>query len=263
MKFINELKCIPIALLIFGVCNVTNGQGIEAIAEVFAAENIKGTLIVADADGNHLHVFNEDRSREQFSPASTFKIPNTLIALKADVVMSKESPFTWDGTAKGREAWNKNHTLESAFAVSCVWCYQEIARDVGSDRYVVDLAGLDYGNQEIGERVDMFWLNGDLKISAVEQIEFLSAMLNYDVPYTHEHVDLVKEIMLIEKTDDYSLYAKAGWTGPGLHTGWYVGYVETGDDVLLFAMNIEMDKAEQAGLRKELTVRSLQALGIL
>jgi beta-lactamase class D len=238
-------------------------QDVDVVAEVFAAENIEGTIIVATPDGTPIHVFNVDRSEIQYSPASTFKIPNTLIGLKADVVTSKESPFTWDGTAKGREAWNKDHTLESAFAVSCVWCYQEIARDVGSERYVVDLAGLDYGNQEIGERVDMFWLNGDLKISAVEQIEFLSAMLNYDVPYTHEYVDLVKEIMLIEKTDDYSLYAKAGWTGSGLHTGWYVGYVEKGDDVLLFAMNMEMDKAEQAGLRKGLTLKALGALGIL
>lgn len=248
-------------LVIFGNCAF--GQDIDVVAEVFAAENIEGTFIVADATGKHLQVFNEERSQVQFSPASTFKIPNTLIALKAEVVTSKESPFTWDGAANGRDAWNKDHTLESAFRVSCVWCYQEIARDVGSDRYVVDLAGLDYGNQEIGDRVDMFWLNGDLTISAAEQIEFLSAMLNYDVPYTREHVDLVKEIMLIEKTADYALYAKAGWTGSGLHTGWYVGYVEKGDDVWLFAMNMEMDQAEQAGLRKELTVRSLEALGML
>jgi len=263
VKFLNELKCIPVALALSGACNMANGQGVEAVAEVFASANIEGTLIVANADGEHLHVFNEDRSREEYSPASTFKIPNTLIALKADVVTSKASPFTWDGEAKGRDAWNKNHTLESAFEVSCVWCYQEIARDVGSDRYVVDLAGLDYGNQEIGEKVDMFWLNGDLTISAAEQIEFLSALLNYEVPYSRDQVELVKEIMLVDQTDDYALYAKAGWTGPGLHTGWYVGYVETGDDVRLFAMNMEMDKAELAGLRKGLTLRSLAALGIL
>lgn len=264
MKFSGMLKRLSVVLAILvGLGNTANGQGIEAIAEVFSSANIEGTLIVADSDGKHIQVFNEDRSREQFSPASTFKIPNTLIALDAGVVTSKASPFQWDGESKGRDAWNKDQTLESAFRVSCVWCYQEIARDVGNEPYVTYLAGIDYGNQDIGVQVDMFWLNGDLKISAAEQIEFLSAMVNYDVPYTHEKIDLVKEIMLVEQTDDYALYAKAGWTGSGLHTGWYVGYVETGGDVLLFAMNMEMDKAEQAGLRKGLTLRALAALGIL
>jgi beta-lactamase class D len=239
------------------------GQDITDVADIFAAENIEGTLVVATADGMPVHVFNEARSRVQFCPASTFKIPNTLIALAAGVATSKETRYTWDGENKGRPAWNQDQTLESAFRVSCVWCYQEIARDVGSDRYITDLAGLDYGNQDIGEEVDMFWLNGDLKISAAEQIEFLSAMLNYEVSYQREHVDLVKDIMLVEKTDEYSLRAKAGWTGPALHTGWYVGYVEKGDEVWLFAMNMELENVELAGLRKDLTVRSLEALGIL
>jgi len=258
----------PVRMICAAVVLVTSGgqvlsQDTNVVADVFASANIDGTLIVADANGKHLHVFNEDRSREQYSPASTFKIPYSLIALDAGVVTSKESAFTWDGSEKGREAWNKDQTLESAFRVSCVWCYQEIARDVGSDHYVSYLAGIDYGNQEIGDRVDLFWLTGVLKISAAEQIEFLSAMLNYDVPFRREYVDLVKEIMLVEKTAAYSLYAKSGWTGPGLHTGWFVGYVETEGDVLLFAMNMEMDKAELAGLRKGLTLRSLAALGIL
>jgi len=253
-----------VVVAIFGVIgNAVNSQGIDAVADLFAAENIVGTLIVATADGTPVHVFNEGRSREQFSPASTFKIPNTLIALDAAVVTSKESPFTWDGNDKRRPAWNRNQTLESAFRVSCVWCYQEIAREVGSDRYATDLKSLKYGNQQIGDRVDMFWLNGDLQISASEQIKFLSAMVNYELPYKREHVDLLKSIMLVERTADYSVYAKAGWTGSELHTGWYVGYVEKGDDVWLFAMNMRMDRAEQSGLRKELTLKSLNALGVL
>jgi beta-lactamase class D len=250
-------------MMLGGTGNLANGQGVDAVAEVFQVENVIGTLVVATADGSPVYVLNEDRSRVQFSPASTFKIPNTLIALDAGVVTSKKSSFTWDGTDKGRSAWNKDQSLESAFRVSCVWCYQEIARDVGGDRYVTDLESLKYGNQDIGSQVDMFWLNGDLKISAMEQIAFLSELYNSSVPFKREHVDLVKSIMLVEETADYSHYAKSGWTGPTQHIGWYVGYVEKGDDVWLFAMNMRMDRAEQAGLRKELTVRSLRALGLL
>lgn len=261
MKLPSKIIIAAVTLVISS--GLALGQDTDVVAEVFAAENVEGTLIIARADGTPLHVFNAERSRTRFSPASTFKIPNTLIALDAGVVTSKESPFSWDGSEKGREAWNQDQTLESAFRISCVWCYQEIARDVGSAQYAPYLAGINYGNQEIGDRVDMFWLNGDLKISAAEQISFLSAMFNYEVPYTRNHVDLVKEIMLVEQTADYSLYAKSGWTGAGLHTGWFVGYIEKGNDVWLFAMNMDMDKVEQARLRKDLTVRSLQALKII
>ena len=256
-------KILVAIVMIGGTSHVAFGQGVDVVADVFTAENIVGTLVVATVDGTPVHVFNEDRSSIQFSPASTFKIPNTLISLDAGVVSSKTTPFTWDGAEKGRAAWNKDQTLESAFRVSCVWCYQEMARDVGSERYVTDLNSMAYGNQNIGERVDMFWLNGDLLISAKDQIDFLSAMVNYDVPYSREHVDLIKDIMLVEQTADYAIHAKAGWTGPGLYTGWYVGYVEKNDAVWLFAMNMHMDRAEQSGLRKELTVRSLRALGII
>lgn len=264
VKSVVEFTSLLVVLAIFGgIARSANGQDVDAVAEVFVAENIIGTFVVATADGAPVYIYNDERSRVQFSPASTFKIPNTLFALDAGVVTSKESSFTWDDKDKGRPAWNSNQTLESAFRVSCVWCYQEIARNIGSDRYVTDLNSIAYGNQNIGEHVDLFWLNGDLLISAWEQVQFLSAMVNYDVPYSREHVDLVKDIMLIEQSADYSLRAKAGWTGPKLHTGWYVGYVEKDDEVWLFAMNMRMDGVEQAGLRKELAVRSLHALGLL
>lgn len=235
----------------------------EPLARVFQAEGVVGTLVVASADGEVLHMHNAERAETRFSPASTFKIPNTLIALDAGVVTSKATTFTWDRSDKGLPAWNRDQTLESAFKVSCVWCYQEIARSIGSERYKTALAGIEYGNQKLGDHVDQFWLNDDLQISAHEQIAFLRKLMDYSLPYRREHVDIVKDIMLAERTADYSLYAKTGWTGAKLGVGWYVGYVEKGDKVWLFAMNMRMDRAEQAALRKELTTRSLRALGIL
>jgi len=243
--------------------NAQDSAGIDAIAKVFAAEDVTGTIVVASADIDLVYVYNDARSATRFSPASTFKIPNTLIALDATVVTSAESKFTWDGTARGVPAWNKDQTLRSALQVSCVWCYQEIARAVGSERYADALAAMDYGNRQLGRHVDQFWLNGDLQISAVEQIAFLRKLLDYSLPFQRQHVDILKAIMLVEQSADYTLYAKSGWTGAELHVGWYVGFVEKGEDTWLFAMNMRMYKAEQAALRKDLTIRSLRALGII
>ncbi len=236
---------------------------IDSVARVFEAAGVVGTIVVAAVDGNRRYVYNDQRSNTRFSPASTFKIPNTLIALDAAVVTSADSTFKWDGTERGVQAWNKDQTLQSALQVSCVWCYQEIAREVGTDRYTAALAAMDYGNQQLGEQVDQFWLNGDLLISANEQITFLRKLLDYSLPYRREHIDILKSIMLVEQATNYTLYAKTGWTGAELHVGWYVGYIEKRDETWLFAMNMRMDRAEQAALRKDLTIQSLRALGII
>jgi beta-lactamase class D len=234
-----------------------------SVADIFESEGVAGTLVVATADGSILYVHDDEKSRMRYSPASTFKIPNTLIALDTAVVTSADSPFKWDGADKGSAAWNHDQTLQTAFAVSCVWCYQEIARNIGARHYASELAALGYGNQQIGQHVDQFWLNGDLQISAMEQIDFLKKLYDYSLPYQRGHIDTVKSIMLEEQTDDYRLYAKSGWTGPRLHVGWYVGFIEKDASTWLFAMNFSMADAGQAGLRKALTIRSLQALGIL
>lgn len=233
------------------------------LAALFAEHGVTGTLVVESLQGDVTYVHNPERASERFSPASTFKIPNTLIALRKGVVDSKDSAFTWDGTDRGVPQWNQDQTLESAFRVSCVWCYQEIAREVGADTYRAALRDLNYGSARIGDAVDQFWLNGDLTISAWEQIEFLRSFVNAETGDAAATIELVKDIMLVETTDAGSLHAKSGWTGRDLHTGWYVGFVVTAGRTWLFAMNMELTDASRAPLRQQLTTEALQTLGLL
>jgi len=128
---------------------------------------------------------------------------------------------------------------------------QEMARNIGRKRYESALAMLDYGNQSIGGEVDAFWLNGNLQISALEQIEFLRKLSQYAVPFRRKHVD------------SHSIYAKTGWAATTPQVAWYVGFVTKGDETWLFAMNMRVDRPEQAELRKELTIRSLRLLEII
>lgn len=88
---------------------------IEAIDDLFRSEGVVATFVAEAADGGTVFIYNDSRSSVRFSPASTFKIPNTLIALDTRAVASKASIFEWDGTDKGMQQWNQDHTLESAF----------------------------------------------------------------------------------------------------------------------------------------------------
>jgi len=233
------------------------------VSDIFQSEGITGTFVAASVSGDVVHTHDDSRSTKQFSPASTFKIPNTLIALDLGIVESAASIFLWDGTDRGVEGWNKDQTFASAFKVSCVWCYQEIAREVGADHYKRALAELDYGNRTIGDLVDWFWLNGSLQISAVEQIAFLRKLFNDELPFRREHIDILREMMVTQRTEQHTIYAKTGWAATEPQVAWYVGVVESGDDTWLFAMNMQVDEPEKAALREELAIRSLQVLGII
>jgi beta-lactamase class D len=235
----------------------------DKIADVFEEAGVTGAMVVETLSGTSVARYKPERLATRFSPASTFKIPNSLIALDLGVVDSAESTFTWDGSDKGREQWNQDQTLRSAYQVSCVWCYQEIARDVGAAAYHRALVRLDYGNREIGDAVDQFWLNGSLAISADEQIRFLRRLLNNEAGYSEQDLVVLRDIMRVEQAEDLQVYSKTGWTGPRLAVGWNVGYVTTDEGTFLFAMNMHMDQVSQAPLRASLTMDALRALGIL
>ncbi len=56
------------------------------------------------------------------------------------------------------------------------------------------------------------------------------------------------------------LRAKTGWEG---RYGWYVGYVETKNDVWFFAMNIDTKSKDDLPKRKAITLETLKLKGII
>src|SRR5690606_10185028 len=111
-----------------------------------------------------------------FVPASTFKIPNTLIGLATGAVKSVDEIFPYGGQPQPFKTWEKDMGLREAITLSNVPVYQELARRIGLERMQLNLLNMDFGNNEIGTVVDRFWLDGPLKISAVEQTRFLAKL---------------------------------------------------------------------------------------
>jgi beta-lactamase class D len=229
------------------------------------ALGVKATVVIESLDGSTRYLFNHARAATRYSPASTFKIPNTLIALETGAIGGADDSIRWDGITRSIDNWNKDQSLRTAFQVSCVWFYQELARRVGFPPYERFLHAMKYGNRVTGDSLTLFWLNDALKISALEQIRVLRGIVREEFPFRKDAYATLKSIMVAEeKKDSYILYGKTGWSVRlSQQIGWYVGYVETPTGVWLFAVNLDVRSEADLPLRKQLAVDALKAKGIL
>ncbi|MCH9814250.1 MAG: class D beta-lactamase [Epsilonproteobacteria bacterium] len=230
------------------------------ITNIFEKHQVEGTLVITSLDTNISHIHNSDRAKKQFIPASTFKIPNTLIALEEGVIKDEDEIIKWDGKNREYLAWNQDQTLATAFSHSCIWCYQHFAKAIGKERYRYYLHRLNYGNQKIDDALTSFWLEGSFAISAQEQIGFLRKVYLETLPFKREYFKILKKIMLVEQIATYRLYAKTGWSGK---VGWYVGYLESKGQVWLFASNIQVNNTVDLKFRKQLVLEAFKVKKII
>jgi len=235
-----------------------------AIESLFRNAGIDGTLVIESVGTGRRFVHDDRRASQAYPAASTFKMLNTLIALEEGAIAGADAIFHWDGTRHEIADWNRDQTLASAFRVSCVWCYQQLARRVGAQKYPAYIEQSRYGQLRQPFNETEFWLDGALTISAAQQVAFLRRIVGRESPFKASSYDTLKKIMLTEETGQYRLYAKTGWaarTAPSI--GWYVGYVETPGDTWLFALNIVTRDAADLPMRIQLAKDALKAKGVL
>jgi beta-lactamase class D len=240
-------------------------------SQQFKSLGVNGSILIYDLNQDLFYQHNPDRNETPFLPASTYKIPNSLISLETGVIQNDVDVLTWDGIERGLpsspiEEWNQDLNMRLAFKYSAVWFYQVLARKVGHQRMQNFVTKIQYGNQNIGakENIDNFWLEGKLRITPRQQIDFLRRLQQNDLPFAQKNIDLVKDIAIAEQTSNYVLRGKTGWvTSVTPQIGWYVGYLEQNDNVYFFATNIDVVTEKDVAARLEVTKLCLQNLGLL
>lgn len=230
------------------------------------------TFVLLDMQTGQVVCHNPARARSRYLPASTFKIPNALIALDSRVVNSADFSIAWNSKKTPKQAWwpaiwANDHTLQSALRNSVVWYYQEIARRIGAQRMQSYLTRFKYGNENISGGIDQFWLTGGLRISAEEQTDFLRRFYTGNLSVSGSTTSIVKETLTLEETSQYRFSGKTGWAGFGEsgspQLGWLVGYLERGQDTYIYAINLDIKSSADAAARLSITKAVFRDFGLM
>lgn len=246
------------------------------------------TFVLYIPSRNSRVVCNPDRAEQPVLPASTFKIAHALIALETEVVKDEDKKEASDGKERMVSAWNQPTSLASGMTNSTVWFYQRIAQRVGSQRERYWLKHLDYGNADMGADTELttFWLTGALRITALEQVQFVDQLRQKKLPASIANQDRVAKMMIQDLSPPASdaswiLHVKSGAVLPigkngdiekggaakrmleGLdQVGWYTGWVERpkeSDGDAVFALHLPMHTQNALAKRRELTLFMLAA----
>ena len=219
-----------------------------------------GAFVLYDYNNKYYIKHNAEQCSTQYSPCSTFKIPNSLIGLETGVIPDENFVIPWDSVKRDREVLNHDHNLRSAIKNSVVWYYQELARRVGEQKmkHYVDTIG--YGNMDISGGIDKFWLQSSLKISADEQVQFLYKLYTDSLPFSKRNMDIVKNIIIQDTMPGGEVLS--GKTGSGNGLGWFVGTVQLGSNLYIFATNILGEGA--SGIKaRDITLEIIKSMKII
>jgi beta-lactamase class D/beta-lactamase class D OXA-1 len=176
--------------------------------------------------------------------------------------INQNTVFTWDGKKGVIPEHEQNQTPQTWLKYSVLWVSQQITPKLGVKKIQHYLSGFHYGNQNFSgdagkhNGLTHAWLSSSLKISGVEQLNFIKAMLTNKLPISNEAVTQTKANLYLGKLDQGAdLYGKTGSGRHGrnerlsnpslLRDGWFVGFIQSGQEQYIFVSNLT-DKKFQA-----------------
>ena len=229
----------------------------SAFQTLLDSADLRGAILVYDLEADQYHSNNYEWAKAGHLPASTYKIPNSIIGLETGVAEDDSTIFEWDGEPKMFARWEQDLIFKDAFHYSCVPCYQDLARNIGVKAMNEHLTKFEYGNKLIDSNdLDLFWLQGDFEISQFGQINFLKKLYLSELPISDRTEKIIKRMIVIDQEEDYVLRGKTGWSRQNdIDNGWFVGYIEVDGQVYFFATNIEPENNAEFDVNAFLSVR--------
>lgn len=242
-----RLLAVGLAYFTLGVgASEAQGSGPDfgaAFGRAFAG--VDACVVLRDvAPGAQPAVSDKTACEARLPPCAVFEIAANVIALDrglmpdADALIRREPapPPAPSGEPQPETGVN----LRNAFRRPVPWVYEEIARRIGPEAFGRALQALRYGNADASSwPVERMWLGegaAGLRISAVEQVDFLARLKRGELPTSAESQARTVEVIPYDRLPDGLVAWKSGQCGPaqGPKVAWAVGWVDRGRRSTIF-----------------------------
>ena len=223
--------------------------GFPMRAQSAPLNDVQCTVIQDAASGKTL--YQDGVCDQRFSPASTFKVPLSLIGYDAGILKDEHTP-TWDYKPEFNAVKRDQKAVDPTIweRDSILWFSREITRRLGEKNFAGYVSKFDYGNNDVSgtpgksDGLTQSWVNSSLKITPIEQVNFLRRLLDRKLPVSAKAYDMTKAIIPTFQAGDWTVQGKTGSTRlrndadkiqDKRSLGWFVGWAQKGDQRIVFA----------------------------
>jgi bla regulator protein blaR1 len=233
----------------------------EDLGNYFAG--FDGSFVLYDKEADQYLIHNKNQSTLRVSPNSTYKIYSALLGLESGSITDENSSAKWNGLTYPIDSWNADQDLTSAMRNSVTWYFQWLDKQVQPDTIQTFLDRIRYGNRDLSGGIEEYWLESSLKISPMEQVQLLKHFYANQFEFKEKNIQTVKDSIKLERKEGALLSGKTGTgtvNGKNIN-GWFIGYVESGQDTYFFATNIQNEENSNGSKAAEITLSILKQKG--
>ena len=229
-------------------------------------------LAMSDADSGLL-LKQEGACERRMTPASTFKIALSLMGYDAGFLIDERRPALpfKSGYPDWIGSWRQTTTPSMWMENSVLWYSQQLTQALGAERFARYVTLFNYGNSDVSgnpgqnDGLTRAWLTSSLRISPLEQLDFLRGIVQRRFPLQARAYERTAQLTSRGAIDDgWQVHGKTG-TGYAFddkggvdrshQVGWFVGWASKNHRTITFAYCIE--RPNEPSIRAGLEAREI------
>jgi bla regulator protein BlaR1 len=188
-------------------------------------KGVEGSFVLYDTIRDKYTVYNKEEVLQQTAPGETFGLFNTLVGLEEGVLKD----------------------------TSKIKSIKESAKLIDKTNFEKYIKATGYGNANMSSGIDDFWQKS-LKISPLEQVEFLRKLYAGETNFSGSNFEAAKEAMLIGEVKNGVLYGLSDHSQKD--TIVYVGSYEKRGNTYIYAARIKGENINEK-LAEDTVVKAL------